>query len=467
MVEPPSIDEAVQILKGLRDKYEAHHRVKFSDEAIDASVKLSDRYISGRFLPDKAVDILDEAGSRARLQVMVVPQEIKDLEAQIENVKKEKEAYIKSQNFEKAAKLRDQERETRDQLEKMRTAWSKKRDNVTLTLGADDIAKVVSQWTKIPLVRLEEQESAKLLKMEENLRNNVIGQDEAISAIARSVRRSRAGIKNPRRPIGSFVFLGPTGVGKTHLARVLSEFMFGDADALIQIDMSEYMDKFNVSRLIGAPPGYVGYEEGGQLTEKVRRRPYSVILLDEIEKAHPDVFNILLQVFEEGRLTDSLGRKVDFRNTIILMTSNVGADMLRTRGALGFGAVGVDATYQDMKDRLMEEVKRTFKPEFLNRIDDIIVFKQLSKEDLYKIVDLEIAEVSERLKEKDIVISLSKEAIDLLIEKGFDPVFGARPLKRTIQRFLEDPLAEEIISGQFKDGSKIKIERKNDLLVFK
>ncbi len=466
MVEPPSIEETILILKGLRDKYEAHHRVKYTDQALEASAKLSDRYISGRFLPDKAVDILDEAGSRARLKTMVVPDEIKDVEIEIEHLKKEKEAFIKSQDFERAAKLRDQERDARDRLERMRSEWTQKRDNITPTLGEDDVARIISQWTKIPLIRLEQKEGEKLLKMEKSIQSSVIGQEEAISAIARAVRRSRAGIKNPRRPIGSFIFLGPTGVGKTFLARVLSEFMFGDENALIQIDMSEYMDKFNVSRLIGAPPGYVGYEEGGQLTEKVRRRPYSVILLDEIEKAHPDVFNLLLQVFEEGRLTDSLGRRIDFRNTIIIMTSNVGAEMLRKGGSLGFIAPKPDMTYTDMKERLLEEVKKTFKPEFLNRIDDTIVFKHLTKENLVHIVNLEIKEVSERLKTQKITFQLSPEAVELLIEKGFDPVFGARPLKRTIQRFLEDPLAEEIIAGHIGEGSDIKITRGNDILVF-
>ena len=466
IVDPPSVEEAIQILKGLRDKYEAHHRVKFSDEAIDASVKLSDRYISGRALPDKAVDILDEAGSRARLKAMVAPPQLKELEIEIEVLKKEKEAYIKSQDFEKAAKMRDLERDKREKFEELKSSWSRERDSVTLTLGYEDIAKVVSQWTRIPLTNLEQKETEKLLKMEEELDKNVIGQKEAISAIARAVRRSRAGIRNPRRPIGSFIFLGPTGVGKTHLAQVMAEYMFGDKDSLIQIDMSEYMDKFNVSRLIGAPPGYVGYEEGGQLTEKVRRKPYSVILLDEIEKAHADVFNLLLQVFEEGRLTDSLGRKVDFRNTIILMTSNVGAEILRRQGALGFIAQKEETTYEDMKSRLLDEVKKTFKPEFLNRIDDIIVFRSLTKENLLDIVRLEIKEVSRRLREKGIEIDLSTDALQLLIEKGFDPVYGARPLKRTIQRLLEDPLAEEIISGQYKEGSKIKGERKDDVLVF-
>jgi ATP-dependent Clp protease ATP-binding subunit ClpC len=465
-VDPPSVDETIQILKGLRDKYEAHHRVKYSDDALEAAAKLSDRYISGRFLPDKAVDILDEAGASARLKAMVVPEGIKELEEKIDQLKKEKEAFIKSQDFERAAKMRDQEREVRDQLEKMRNEWTQKRDNVTLTIGTEDVAKVISQWTKIPLVRLEEKETERLLKMEDQMRGTVIGQEEAVSAIARAVRRSRAGIKNPRRPIGSFIFLGPTGVGKTLLARVLASFMFGDENALIQIDMSEYMDKYNVSRLIGAPPGYVGYEEGGQLTEKVRRRPYSVILLDEIEKAHPDVFNLLLQVFEDGRLTDSLGRTVDFRNTVILMTSNVGADMIRKQGSMGFVAHSESEDYNQMRERLLGEVKKAFKPEFLNRIDDIIVFRPLSKEDLTKIITLEVRQVTNRLKEKGIEIAIAQDGLDFLIEKGYDPVYGARPLKRTIQRYVEDPLSEEIIAGRLKNGSKIKVKRNGDQLVF-
>jgi ATP-dependent Clp protease ATP-binding subunit ClpC len=466
MVDPPSVEETIQILKGLRDKYEAHHRVKFSDEALEAAAKLSDRYISGRFLPDKAVDILDEAGASARLKAMVVPEGIKELEEKIDQLKKEKEAFIKSQDFERAAKMRDQEREVRDQLEKMRSEWTQKRDNVQLTIGTEDVAKVISQWTKVPLVRLEEKETERLLKMEEQMRASVIGQEEAVSAISRAVRRSRAGIKNPRRPIGSFIFLGPTGVGKTLLARQLASFMFGDENALIQIDMSEYMDKYNVSRLIGAPPGYVGYEEGGQLTEKVRRRPYSVILLDEIEKAHPDVFNLLLQVFEDGRLTDSLGRTVDFRNTVILMTSNVGADMIRKQGSMGFVAHSESEDYNQMRERLLNEVKKAFKPEFLNRIDDIIVFRPLSKEDLTKIITLEVRQVTTRLKEKGIEIAIAQDGLDFLIEKGYDPVYGARPLKRTIQRYVEDPLSEEIIAGRLKNGSKIKVKRNGDALVF-
>jgi ATP-dependent Clp protease ATP-binding subunit ClpC len=465
IVEPPSVDETIQILKGLRDKYEAHHRVKYSDESLEAAARLSDRYISNRFLPDKAVDILDEAGAKARLQAMVVPDDIKELEEKIEQLKKEKESYIKIQDFERAAKMRDQEREVREDLERKRAEWMQKRDDVSLTITDDDIARVVSQWTRIPLIRLEQKESDRLLKMEEQMKKAVIGQDEAVSAISRAVRRSRAGIKNPRRPIGSFIFLGPTGVGKSLLARILSEFMFGDRDALIQIDMSEYMDKFNVSRLIGAPPGYVGYEEGGQLTEKVRRRPYSVILLDEIEKAHPDVFNLLLQVFEDGQLTDSLGRKVDFRNTIIIMTSNVGAEHIRNAGSLGFVAQKEDTSYNAVKDRLLNEVKKAFKPEFLNRIDDIIVFRNLTKEDLTEIIKLEVNEVIERLKGRGIDISLSVEAMDFLMEKGYDPLYGARPLKRTIQRYVEDMLSEEIISGRFKEGSKVTVVRREDNLV--
>ena len=465
-VDPPSQEEAILILKGLRDKYEAHHRVKFSDESLEAAVHLSERYISARALPDKAVDILDEAGARARLKAMVTPPGLKELEEEISKLKQEKESYIQSQDFEKAANMRDLERETREKLEKVKEEWSKERDQVTLTLGYDDIALVVSQWTKIPLVRLEEKETQKLLKMEEKMKSAVIGQEEPINVISRAIRRSRAGIKDPLRPIGSFVFLGPTGVGKTLLAQVLAEFMFGSKDALIQIDMSEYMDKFNVSRLIGAPPGYVGYEEGGQLTEKVRRKPYSVVLLDEIEKAHPDVFNLLLQVFEEGRLTDSLGRKVDFRNTIILMTSNVGADMLKKQGSLGFVTPEENISYENMKGRLLEEVKKSFKPEFLNRVDDVIVFKSLTRENLYEIVQLELKGITERLKNKGIELELTKEVIDLFIEKGFDPVYGARPLKRTIQRFIEDPLAESIISGKVKEGSKMKAERDGDKVVF-
>jgi len=466
MVEPPSVDQTIEILKGLRDKYEAHHRVTFRDDALEAAAKLSDRYISGRFLPDKAIDLIDETGSRARLNVLIVPPEIKKLEERVESLRKEKESFIKSQDFEKAAALRDQERQARQELEQLNREWSQAKDKMRPEVTEEDIAKIVAQWTGIPIFRLEEKEGEKLLKIEEELHKRVVGQSEAISAIAHAIRRSRAGIKDPRRPIGSFVFLGPTGVGKTLLARALAEFMFGDEDALLQLDMSEYMEKFNVSRLIGAPPGYVGYEEGGQLTERVRRRPYAVILLDEIEKAHPDVFNLLLQVFEDGRLTDSFGRKVDFRNTLVIMTSNVGAELIRKTGSLGFKTQKEEVTYQEMKDKLLEEVKRTFKPEFLNRIDDIIVFRPLVKEDLVGIIDIEIGFVAARLKEQNIMLEVSKEAKELLIEKGFDPVFGARPLKRTIQRFLEDPLASEIISKKYKEGVTVKVSRKNEELIF-
>jgi len=466
MVEPPSVVQTVEILKGLRDKYEAHHRVTFRDDALEAAAKLSDRYISGRFLPDKAIDLIDEAGSRARLNVLIVPPEIKELEAKVESVRKEKEAFIKSQDFEKAAALRDLERNVRQELERLNKEWSQAKDKMRPEVGEEEIAKIVAQWTGIPIFRLEEKETEKLTKIEEELRSRVIGQPEAIDAIAHAIRRSRAGIKDPRRPIGSFIFLGPTGVGKTLLARALAEFMFGDEDALLQLDMSEYMEKFNVSRLIGAPPGYVGYEEGGQLTERVRRRPYAVILLDEIEKAHPDIFNLLLQVFEDGRLTDSFGRKVDFRNTLVIMTSNVGAELIRKTGSLGFKTQKEEVTYQEMKEKLLDEVKRTFKPEFLNRIDDTIVFRPLSKEDLVGIIDIEIGYVAARLKEQNISLEVTQEAKEFLIEKGFDPVFGARPLKRTIQRFLEDPLASEIISKRIKEGSMVKITRKNEELVF-
>ena len=467
MVDPPTVDETIEILKGLRDRYEKHHKVEITDDALEAASKFSDRYISGRFLPDKAIDLIDEGGAKARLSIMTAPKEIKDMEAEIEDVKKEKNAAIKDQDFEKAARLRDNEKDSRKKLDKARQEWKRSRMETTPTVDEELIAGLVSKWTGIPIVRLEQKESARLLKMEEELHERIIGQDEAITAIAHAVRRSRAGIKNPKRPIGSFIFLGPTGVGKTHLGRVLADFIFGDENALIQLDMSEYMEKFNVSRLVGAPPGYVGYEEGGQLTEKVRRKPYSVVLLDEIEKAHPDVFNILLQVLEDGRLTDSLGRKVDFRNTVLIMTSNVGAEIFKKQGSIGFKSEKEEMTYKNMKESLLEKVKKTFKPEFLNRIDDIIVFHSLNKEHLCKIIEIELKEVKDRLKEQDVDVVLDKAAKDLLIDKGFDPVFGARPLKRTIQRLLEDPLAEEIISKRFGKGKPIKVTAKDGKLIFK
>ena len=466
MVEPPSVSETIEILKGLRDKYEAHHRVKFTDEAVEAAAKLSDRYISGRYLPDKAIDLIDEAGARARLSIMTAPPDVKHIEEKVGVIRQEKEAAVKNQDFEKAAKFRDEERKLKDEFNKIKREWKESKGKFEPKVTEDDIATIVSKWTGIPIVKLEEKEQDKFLKMEESMHKRVIGQDEAISAIAHAVRRSRAGIKDPRRPIGSFVFLGPTGVGKTLVGKALAEFMFGDEDAIIQIDMSEYMEKFNVSRLVGAPPGYVGYEEGGQLTEKVRRRPYSVVLLDEIEKAHPDVFNLLLQMLEEGRLTDSFGRKVDFKNTVIIMTSNIGAEMLKKQGSIGFKAQAEETTYQTMKERLLDEVKKSFKPEFLNRVDDIIVFRSLTKEDLEHIVEIEIRDVESRLKEQNIMIELTQEAKAFLIEKGFDKQFGARPLKRTIQRFLEDPLAEEIIRGTFKKGGRIRTTAKVDHLEF-
>jgi len=466
-VEPSTVKETIQILEGLRDRYEAHHRVKITDAALEAASKMSDRYVSGRFLPDKAIDLIDEAGARSRLSVLTAPKEIKELEEKTTGIITEKEALIKQQDFERAARLRDEEKTLRLKLEALRREWNKKRDQITPEVGEEEIARLVAQVTGIPIYRLEEKESERLLKIEEELDNKVIGQEEAIASIARSVRRARAGIKEPRRPIGSFIFLGPTGVGKTLLARALAEFMFGNEEALIQLDMSEYMEKFNVSRLIGAPPGYVGFEEGGQLTERVRRRPYSVVLLDEIEKAHPDVFNLLLQILEEGRLTDSYGRRVDFRNVILLMTSNVGAEIIQKRGSLGFKAITEDIGYEDMKQLLINEVKKTFKPEFLNRLDEITVFKPLSKKNLEKIVDIEISYVNNRLIEQNFMIKLAPKAKNFFIEKGFDPVFGARPLKRVIQRFLEDPLAEDIIKGTFAQRIKQGIQDKEGITTIK
>ncbi len=467
MVDPPSVEETIEILKGLRDKYEAHHKVKYSDAALEAAAKQSDRYISGRYLPDKAVDLIDEAGSRARLMVLTAPPNLKEIEERIETLRKEKEAAVKGQDFEKAAALRDQERETRAELERMKREWSRSKAEAQPVITEEDISQIVSKWTGIPVSRLEEKETQKLLRMEEEIHKRVVGQQEAIEAIANAIRRSRAGLKDPKRPIGSFVFLGPTGVGKTLLARALAEFLFGNEEAVIQVDMSEYMEKFNISRLVGAPPGYVGYEEGGQLTERVRRRPYSVVLLDELEKAHPDVFNLLLQVLEEGRLTDSFGRKVDFKNTVLIMTSNIGAELLRKQGSLGFRTPKEEVTYQDMKTQLLEELRRAFKPEFLNRVDDTIVFRPLTREDLHKIVEIEMAEVCSRAQEQGVTMELTPAAKEFLIEKGFDPIYGARPLKRTIARFLEDSLAQEIIAGHFKEGSTILVDAEGDHLAFR
>lgn len=465
IVDPPSVDEAIQILKGLRDKYEAHHRVKILDEAIEAAAKLSERYISGRFLPDKAIDLIDEAASRARLSMTTMPKDLKKLEGEIEAFKREKEAAIKAQDFEKAAKLRDDERKAKEELLNVKKRWKESKSEVEVQVTEEDIANIVAKWTGVPLARLEEKETSRLLRMEEELHRRVIGQDEAIRAISNAVRRSRSGLRNPRRPIGTFIFLGPTGVGKTLLARALAEFMFGDGDAVIVVDCSEYGEKFNVSRLVGAPPGYVGYEEGGQLTEKVRRRPYSVVLFDEIEKAHPDVFNILLQLMEEGRLTDSFGRKVDFRNTVVIMTSNVGADLVQ-KSSMGFVEKKESIDFEPLKRRLLEEVKRAFRPEFLNRIDDTIVFHPLVRQDLEQIINFELKEVQDRLREKNMELDLTPEAIKYLIDKGYDPVFGARPLKRTLQKYIENVLAEDILSGKFKDGDKIKAELRGEIVTF-
>ena len=466
-VEAPSVEEAVQILKGLRPKYEAHHKARLTDEALEAAVKLSDRYLTGRFLPDKAIDVMDEAGARARINAMTRPPDVKDIEKEIEAIRIEKEAAIKAQDFEKAAALRDSEKQTKDKLERILTDWREQREEREVVVGADDILHIVSKWTGVPLHRMEEAETQKLLKMEDNLRERVIGQDEAVVAISKALRRSRADLKDPRRPIGSFIFLGPTGVGKTFLARSLAEFMFGDPDALIQIDMSEYMEKFTASRLIGSPPGYVGYEEGGQLSEAVRRRPYSVVLFDEIEKAHPDVMHLLLQILEEGKITDSLGRKIDFRNTIIIMTSNVGAEIIKRQTSMGFGAVSGTESYEQMRDKILEESKRVFKPEFLNRLDDMIVFHTLNREDLVRIVDLEVAKVVQRVKAKEIKIQVDPTAVEFLIDKGYDPTYGARPMRRAVEKYLEDPFAEELLRSNIKVGDTVVVHAEGDKLAFR
>ncbi len=462
-VEEPSVSDTIKILQGLQDKYESHHKAKFTPEAIEAAVKLTSRYLTARFLPDKAIDVLDEAGARARIGTLTRPPVIKEFEAKITLINRDKVAAIAEQNFEKAASLRDAEKHTKKELEETLKHWRASSEETVVTVTDDDIMAVVSKWTGVPLRRMEEKETEKLLKMEDELKSRVIGQNEAVITISKALRRSRADLKDPRRPIGSFLFLGPTGVGKTYLARHLAEFMFGDADALIQIDMSEYMEKFTSSRLIGSPPGYVGHEEGGQLSEAVRRRPYSVVLFDEVEKAHPDVMNLLLQILEEGTITDSLGRKIDFRNTIIIMTSNVGASDIKRQTTLGFGAMAQDlADHEGMKGKILEESKRFFKPEFLNRLDDIVVFHMLEKDDLNKIVDLEVEKLLKRLREKDIVFALSDDARTLLASKGFDPAYGARPMRRAVERFLEDPLAEAILRGDVKSGSFVNISRKPD-----
>ncbi|HUB67803.1 MAG TPA: ATP-dependent Clp protease ATP-binding subunit [Candidatus Methylacidiphilales bacterium] len=466
MVEAPTVEESIEILKGLRPKYEAHHKAKMTDDALEAAAKLSDRYLTGRFLPDKAIDVMDEAGSRARISATMRPPDVKSIEAEIEDIKGRKEAAIKAQDFEKAAALRDSEKDTKDKLEKVLAEWRQRRDEQEVLVTDEDIRQVVSKWTGVPLSRMEQKDMDRLLRVSEELKGKVIGQDEAVYAMGKALRRSRADLKDPKRPIGSFIFLGPTGVGKTHLAKTLAQYMFGDETALIQIDMSEYMDAHNVSRLVGAPPGYVGYEEGGQLSEKVRRRPYSVVLFDEIEKAHPDIWNLLLQILEDGVVTDSLGRRVDFRNTIIIMTSNVGAELMRKNMVMGFGVKTDEHSYEQMKEKMLAEAKRVFKPEFLNRLDDIIVFHSLTREDLTKIVDIETAKVLTRLKPRQITFRLTSGATAFLIEKGYDPAYGARPLRRAVERYLEDPMAEEILRGTIKNGDFVVVDEKDRALTF-
>ena len=466
-VDEPTIEESIQILKGLRDRYEAHHRVSITDEAIDAAVKLSDRYISDRFLPDKAIDLIDEAGSKVRLRSYTTPPNLKELEVKLDDVRKEKDASVQSQEFEKAASLRDTEQRLREQLEETKKTWKEKQGQENSEVTVEDIAHVVSAWTGVPVTKLAQTETDKLLNMEAILHDRVIGQEEAVKAVSKAVRRARAGLKDPKRPIGSFIFLGPTGVGKTELARALAESIFGDEEAMIRIDMSEYMERHSTSRLVGSPPGYVGYEEGGQLTEKVRRKPYSVVLLDEIEKAHPDVFNILLQVLEDGRLTDSKGRTVDFRNTILIMTSNVGASALKMNKYVGFNIQDEGQDYKDMKGKVMEELKRAFRPEFLNRIDETIVFHSLEKQHLTEIVTLMANQLITRLKEQEIFLELTDAAKEKIAKEGFDPEYGARPIRRAIQRHVEDYLSEELLKGNIQKGQHIVLDVVNDELAVK
>ena len=465
-VEAPSIDEAVEILKGLRVKYEDHHHAEISDEAVEASVRLSDRYITARYLPDKAIDVMDEAGSRARIKTMTRPPEIKELEQKIEEIKEKKEEAIKEQDFERAAAMRDEEKQAKENLETSMEEWKAASADNRVVISDEDIMQVIAKWTGIPLQRMEKDEIKKLLSMEKTLEETIVGQSDAVEALSKALRRSRADLKDPSRPIGAFALLGPTGVGKTLLAKTIAKELFGDPKALIQIDMSEYMEKFASSRLVGSPPGYVGFEEGGQLTEQVRRRPYSVVLFDEIEKAHPDVANMLLQILEEGKLTDSQGRTVDFRNTIILLTSNVGAESAKRSKSIGFNNSDEDVDYEKMKELIMDEAKKAFRPEFLNRLDDVIVFHSLDKQALMKILDLEVIKVVERLKKKDINLVLDDKARDFLVKKGHDPEYGARPMRRAVERFMEDPLAEEILRDKLTEGQPIQVSAEEDKLTF-
>ncbi len=466
MVDPPNTQETVQILKGLRYNYEEHHKVKYSDKAIDASVRLSERYVSDRFLPDKAIDIIDEAGARKRLSSMEIPPEIREMEKELESVVKEKEKSVEEQDFEQAAKLRDKQDKLKGALIEKKALWRKSKTEERLLVDESTVVEVISTMTGIPLSRLEEEESKKLLRFEDELRKRVVGQEFALEAVSKSIRRSRAGLHNVKRPIASFIFLGPTGVGKTELAKTLAEALFGSEESLIRIDMSEYMEKFAVSRLVGAPPGYVGYEEGGQLTEKVRKKPYSVILFDEIEKAHPDVFNILLQILDDGIATDAYGRHINFKNSLIIMTSNAGSRDVKKAGQVGFGKSDTGSHYEAMKSKVMDELKRIFNPEFLNRVDETIVFNPLGKKEIAKIVDIHLKEVSDHLSEKDVHLEVTGKVKAFLVDKGFDPDLGARPLRRSIQRLLEDPLAEEFLNDKFHEGDVIKIGLKKDKLVF-
>ncbi len=462
IVDPPTREETQAILRGLRDRYEAHHRVRITDAALERAVELSNRYVTGRVQPDKAIDVIDEAGARVRLRTMTKPPDLAGLEAQIEKLQLEKDEAVRNADYERAAKLRDQAEQLRVKKEELQTAWRERAQETEGVVDEEVVAEVVAKMTGVPLRRLEKEEAQRLLDLESELHKRVVSQHEAIVAVAKAIRRARSGLKDPRRPMGSFIFVGPSGVGKTLLSKALAEFMFGDEEALVQIDMSEYMEKHNVSRLIGAPPGYVGYEEGGQLTERIRRRPYAVVLMDEIEKAHPDVFNMLLQIMEEGHLTDSFGRRVDFRNTILIMTSNIGAEMIKSRGGFGFGRRDEEASYEKMKDMLQKEVERVFRPEFLNRLDDVMVFKALTREDLVTIVDYELRKVRERLAGHDLKLELDNPARELLIDKGYDPDFGARPLRRAIEHQVEDPLSEDILSGVYKGKNKILVSVKEE-----
>ncbi|MGA7162152.1 MAG: ATP-dependent Clp protease ATP-binding subunit [Bacteroidota bacterium] len=468
MVDPTTVDETIQILKNIKHKYEEHHGVRYSDEAIISAVRLSDRYITDRNLPDKAIDVMDEAGARVHLANIVVPKEILHLEEEIEKIKQSKNQVVKNQNFEEAARLRDLEKKLLSDLEIAKREWELKAQDTVYQVSEENVSDVVAMMTGIPVNKIAESESEKLLKMDTVLRTQIIGQDEALTQLTKAIRRTRAGLKDPRRPIGSFIFLGPTGVGKTEMAKALARYLFDSEDALIRIDMSEYMEKFSVSRLVGAPPGYVGYEEGGQLTEKVRRKPYAVVLLDEIEKAHPDVFNILLQVLDDGILTDSLGRRVDFKNTILIMTSNIGARDIKSSGGFGFGDNTIQDKYKAMKNVIEEALKRVFNPEFLNRVDDTIVFHSLEKSHIMQIIDIATKDLFKRMSSMNITIELNKPAKEFLAEKGFDPAFGARPLRRALQKYVEDPVSEEILKGKFSDGSKIKVKfnKKTEQLKF-